>query len=204
MLRNCLPLIPMGLVCLPAGAGPAVVNPSFEVDAFTVWPGTAGQNGRKITGWQFTGVAGINPVWEDAANRAKPRHAFDDNAKAPHGRQVAFIHNVGTLSQTLDGFEAGKRYRVTYFENARHNNAPERNPSLKVTLGGEVVVSEHTLQPVEPIDRHTLPYNFVESAVFTAPQSGAFELKFETSFGDRVAVVIDQVQIVEVADQPRG
>jgi hypothetical protein len=177
---------------------PTVANPSFETDRYTTWAGYAGQNGGKLTGWTYTGTVGVNPVWEDPKTPAGPRHPFDDNARTPNGRQVAFIHNVGTLSQTIDGFEAGKKYRVTYYENARHNNAPDRNPKLKVTLGGEVIVSEHALKPVEPIDSFTLPYNLVESAVFTAPKNGAFELKFETTFGDRVAVVLDQVAVVEV------
>ena len=151
-------------------------------------------SGCHITGWKWKGSAGINPTWRRGTG---PGHAFSDNARIPHGRQVAFIQNVGALSQRIDGFEKGKRYRVTYFENARHNNAPTRNPRLKVTLGGEVIVSEHAVEPVENISVRTLPYNFVESAVFTAPKSGSFELVFTTTFGDRVAVLIDQVQIVE-------
>ncbi|NCO39599.1 MAG: hypothetical protein COZ06_04990 [Armatimonadetes bacterium CG_4_10_14_3_um_filter_66_18] len=183
-------------------AAPTVVNPSFEVDRYTVWPGAVGQNGGKLTGWKHTGTVGLNPVWEDPTKPAESRAPFADNGRPPHGRQVAFIHNIGALSQMIDGFEAGKKYRLTYFENARHNNAPDRNPKLRVTFGGEVLVSEHALKPVEAIDSHTLPFCFVESAVFTAPKAGAFELRFETTFGDRVAIVLDQVTIAEVGLPP--
>jgi len=188
----------MILLASMALAEPKVANPSFETDRFGKWPGYVGHNGHKITGWTFTGSVGINPVWNDTAKPAGPRHAFSDNARVPHGRQVAFIQNVGALKQSVAGFEKGKRYRVVYCENARHNNAATRNPRLKVTLGGEVVVSEHRIEPVERIDRRTLPYNLVESAVFTAPRDGAFELVFATSFGDRVAVLIDHVRIVPI------
>jgi len=190
----------VALLAACALAGPKVANPSFEADRFSRWPGGAGQNGRRITGWQFTGNAGVNPVWEGEGKAARPRHAFSDNGRIPHGRQVAFIQNVGSLKQTIAGFEKGRRYRVTYRENARHNNAPSRNPRLKVLLGGQLIVSEHAVTPAERIDTRTLPYAYVESAVFTAPADGAFDLVFATTFGDRVAVLIDQVRIVEVEE----
>ncbi|MFW6164073.1 MAG: hypothetical protein ACODAJ_15000, partial [Planctomycetota bacterium] len=161
--------------------------------------GYAHQHGKTISDWSVTGPAGINPVWEGRPPR--PRHAFSDNGRIPHGRQVAFIQNVGSLSQSVPGFEQGKRYRVLYWENARHNNAPDRNPRLKVTLGESVVVSEHAVRPAERIGRRTLPYAWVESAVFTAPRSGAFELVFETTCGDRVAVLLDRVRVVEVEEK---
>ena len=191
----------MVILAAAALADPKVVNGSFEADRFAKWPGCARNNGRKITGWEFTGNAGINPVWNEPSKPAGPRHAFTDNGRVPHGRQAAFIQNVGTLKQTIEGFEKGKRYRLTYYENARHNNAPSRNPRLKVTLGGQLIVSEHAVQPVESIDCRTLPYAYVESAVFLAPRSGAFDLVFTTTFGDRVAVLIDRVEIVEIPNQ---
>ena len=198
MSRLAAPLW-LALLVADAGlAGPTVANPSFEADRFSKWPGYARQHGGKITGWTFTGGVGINPVWDDPAKAAGPRHAFSDNARIPHGRQVAFIQNVGTLRQTIAGFEKGKRYRVVYWENARDNHAPTRNPRLKVTLGGQLIVSEHRIEPVERIDRRTLPYNLVESAVFTAPADGAFDLVLTTTFADRVAALIDQVKIVKL------
>ena len=180
---------------LAHAAAPQVVNPSFEAGRYTTWPGYARGSGGDIACWAFQGSAGINPVWREGQ---RPGHAFSDNGRVPHGRQVAFVQNVGLLSQTLRGFVKGRRYRVTYWENGRHNNAPQRNPRLKVTLGGEVMVSEHAVKPVEPIGKHAMPYAYVESAVFTAPRDGAFDLVFTTTFGDRVAVLLDDVCIVEV------
>jgi len=180
---------------LASAAAPQVANPSFEAGRYTTWPGYARGNGGKIAGWTFRASAGINPVWREGQ---RPDHAFSDNGRVPDGRQVAFIQNVGSLSQTIQGFVKGRRYRVTYWENGRHNNAPQRTPRLKVTLGGELVVSEHAVKPVELIGKRTVPYAFVESAVFTASRDGAFDLVFTTTFGDRVAVLLDGVCIVEV------
>ena len=192
----------LAAICVAAGAAaaaaqPAVANPSFEADRYAAWPGYATQNGKAITGWKWSGSVGINPSWNDPAKRAGPAHAFTDNGRFPDGRQVAFLHNKATLSQTIPGFQEGKRYRVTYWENARHNNAPKRNPRVKVTLGREVVVSEHAIAPVEGIGRRTLPFHYVESAPFTAPATGSFELVFTATFGDRVAALIDCVRVVE-------
>jgi hypothetical protein len=183
-------------VCTAAlAAGPTVSNPSFEADRYGNWPGYARGNGGTIAGWQWKGSAGINPIWREGG---RPDHAFSDNGRVPNGRQVAFLQNVAELRQSVAGFEKGTRYRVTYWENARHNNAPTRNPRLKVTLGGETVVSEHRIGPVEAIGHRTLPYHYVESAVFTARRDGAFTLVFHTTFGDRVAVLLDRMRIVEV------
>jgi hypothetical protein len=179
-----------------ARAEPIVQNPSFEIDKYGKSPGYASQNGGRITGWQYTGSVGINPYWDDPATQRGVEHAFTDNGLVPHGRQVCFLQNKCELRQTIAGFEAGRRYQVTYYENARHNRAPERNPRLTVTLGGETIVSLHAIKPVENIEARTLPYNFVESAVFAAPATGSFDLVFTTTFPDRVAALIDNVQIV--------
>jgi len=172
---------------------PKVENPGFESGTFAVYPGYARQNGGAIVGWKIEGNVGINPVFAP-----KARQAFSDNGRIPEGRQVAFLQNCGKLSQEIAGFEPGKRYRVCFRENARHNHAPDRNPRLKVTLGGEVIVSEHAVLPVGGFEEYGTPYARVESAVFTAPRAGAFELVFETTFADRVAVLLDQITIEEL------
>lgn len=195
-------LLLLGPLAAPLRGEPVVSNPGFETDRYSIWPGYASGNGGKITGWTFTGQVGLNPVRTKDKDHAR-REAFSDNGVIPHGRQVAFIQNVGTLAQTVAGFEAGKRYRVTYYENARHNRAPERNPRLEVLLGRQVIVSEHKVKPVEGIGMHTLPFDYVESAPFTAPRTGSFELKFVTTFGDRVAVLLDQVRIEELPPRNR-
>jgi len=192
-----------GLVLSGAAmAAPTVQNPSFEADKYGKFPGYSRQNGGAISGWKYIGSVGINPFWNGPAKQTGPGHAFTDNARIPHGRQAVFLHNECELRQTIPGFEAGRKYRVTYYENARHNRAPDRNPRLTVTLGGETIVSPHSIKPVENVNSRTLPYDFVESAVFTAPSTGAFDLVFTTTSGDRVAALIDHVAIAEADHSP--
>ncbi|MBT7303754.1 MAG: hypothetical protein HN849_29760 [Victivallales bacterium] len=178
---------------------PKVANPSFEAKRFAKWPGYVGANGGVIPGWQHSGKEGVNPVFEPREGKPpRVRHAFSDNGRITHGRQVGFIQNTGRISQKVPGFEKGKTYRVLFLENARDNHAPERNPKLKVTLGGKLIVSEHAVKPVDGFETRRIPYARVESATFTAPADGAFELVFEATFGDRVAVLLDHVRIEEV------
>jgi len=188
------------LLSVAAFGVPTVVNPSFEADRYDVYPGYASNNGGRVTGWRYAGNVGINPWWFDPEKPAGPRHSFSDNGVVPHGRQVALMQNQCTLSQAVDGFEAGKKYRVTYYENARRYTQGKEPPRITVCLGGETVVSEHGVAPKEGMERRTLPYDYVESAVFTAPREGAFELLFKTTRGGGVTVLIDSVAVVKVEE----
>jgi hypothetical protein len=184
---------------VPCMAGePRVENPSFEVDVFKTYPGLARVNGGKITGWQFSGSVGLNPFWLDAPKRTRPQRPFVDNGITPHGRQVALMQNLCTLSQKIAGFEAGKRYVVRYRENARQTRRTEKPPRLIVTLGGETIVSEHDVRSVDDPERFTLPYDLVESAPFTAPEDGSFDLVFKTTVDGGVTVLVDKVEIKQV------
>jgi len=184
------------VLCAAAVAAPVVKNPSFEADRYGKYAGGARRNGGKVTGWRFKGNVGVNPWWSDPAKQRGPNHSFSDNGRFPHGKQVALMQNVCELAQTIDGFEAGKRYVVTYFENARHLNwKAEAPPRIQVTLGGEVIVSLHPVAPVSGRDRRDMPFDLVQSAVFTAPKSGAFDLVFKTTVGTRVTVFVDKVEV---------
>ena len=185
--------------CAAAAPGPRVVNGSFEADRFGKSPGYAAGNGGKITGWQFRGHVGVNPWWQEPAKPAGPVHSFSDNGRIPHGRQAALIQNVGELRQRIEGFQGGKRYQVTFCENARrYNFKPEAPPRLKVTLGRETIVSLHPVIALDGRDQRRLPYARVESAIFVAPAHGAYDLVFSTTVGTRVTVLIDKVAIRQV------
>ena len=192
-------LTAVAIVCstvLPSpGGGPVVQNPSFEADVYGICPGVARVNGGKITGWVWTGSVGINPVWSGAPDRTGPQRPFVDNGATPDGRQVALLQNLCTLKQKVDGFEAGKPYIVTYYENARRMRRADGPPRLTVTLNGETIVSEHGIRCVDDPNQFRLPYDYVESAPFTAPGDGAFELVFKTTLDGGVTVLLDQVAV---------
>ena len=185
-----------------AAAPPQVVNPSFEADHFASPAAGAGPGAHRgqVQGWTCTGAVWINPLWEDPHTPAGPVHIFDDNGLVPDGSQVAVLQNRCTLAQRIDGFRSGRRYRVTYYENARRRSRSPEPPELEVTLGGQTIVSRHRIQPVEEAGVHTLPYHFVESAAFVAPHDGAFELVFQSTLDLGLSVLLDKVA---VEDLPR-
>lgn len=183
-----------------ASAAPVVQNPSFEADRYTVYPGTAAANGKVITGWDYTGNAGVNPTWKDPQAQKGPDSPFYDNAAIPDGKQVALIQGPGSLSQIISGFEQGKRYVVTFRENARVQRQGTQWPRVRVTLGSEVVVSAHDVTPVATQKSFDAPFYRVESAPFIAPASGDFRLVIETIQESRTTtVLLDAVEIREVA-----
>lgn len=185
-------------VCAQAWAEPQVVNPSFEEDKYDTYPGYAPRDGSGITGWEYEGNVGINPWWGNAKQRKQPNHPFSDNGRIPHGKQVALMQGACTLKQRVEGFKAGKKYRVIYRENARAYNKSNVDTRVKVTLGGEIIVSAHALEPVDAEKQHRTPYDRVESAVFTAGADGAYDLVFTTMTSAGVTALIDEVRIVEV------
>ncbi len=196
-------LLPCAVLALSGivAAAPAVDNPSFETDRYHKYPGYASSNGG-ITGWFYNGNVGVNPFWAPGPNgKERPSAPFADNGRVPHGKQAALLQNKCTLRQHVEGFEKGKQYIVTYAENARHGSQSKAPPILTVILGGETIVSLHPITPGEASGKHTLPYDRVESAPFTAPKSGGFDLLFETTKNDGVTVLIDQIAIQEVKNE---
>jgi hypothetical protein len=183
-------------------AAPIVQNPSFEVDRYSVWPGTAAGNGKTITGWIFAGNAGVNPLWKNPQAQKGPDSPFHDNGALPDGKQLAFIQGPGKLSQMVSGFEQGRRYVVTFRENARVQHQGTQWPRVQVTLGGEVIVSPHDVTPIAKQNDFGVPFYRVESAAFTAPNDGAFELAIETVQESRTTtILLDAVEIREVGER---
>lgn len=175
---------------------PQARNGSFEADAYAVSPGYARQNGDQIAEWRGSGGCGVNPVWRDPAKRNGPEAPFWDNGRLPHGRQVAFIQGPGALRQTVAGFRQGRRYRVTYRENARIQRRGEQWPQARVALGGQVVVSAHEVTPVAPAEQMATPFSRIESAWFIPAADGAFDLVIETvQTSVTTTLLIDDVRI---------
>lgn len=156
-----------------------LVNPSFEVDTFTVFPGYVSGNGP-ITGWASLGNHGINP------GGGSP---FADNGTIPDRNQVAFMQQDGALSQTVSGFIVGEQYYVVYFENARSGNAL----GIEVQIGGTTIVPAHTRAPVGGSN----PYIEVTSDPFVATATD-LSLSFIKSnpLGGDTTALIDNVCVL--------
>jgi hypothetical protein len=191
---QCAPTSPISTnvtSCLP------MINPSFEVDSFTILPGYIGFGGANgpITGWTSAGNVGINPV---AGATAATANTFSDNGTIPDGKQVAFMQADLALSQMVGGFTVGAQYYVHYYENSRGWNNGTL-PFLEVKIGGVTIVAAHAVSPVGGSN----PYHHVTSSAFTATAT-SLELAFIKSNpqGDDTTALIDSVCIMPLICVP--
>ncbi|WP_193212861.1 tail fiber protein [Luteolibacter marinus] len=94
---------------------PPIPNPSFELDAFSNYPGYVQNNGDAITGWMTSNNSGLNP-----AGGSSP---FANSGIIPDGSQVALLQSsagsAATMSTTISGLTAGNSYTVRFRANAR-------------------------------------------------------------------------------------
>ena len=169
--------------------GLSMINPSFEVDLFTSYPGYIGGTAPNfpITGWtaSLPDQTGLNPA------NGSP---FANSGVIPDGTQVAFIQaDGGTLSQDISGMVVGRTYYLKYYENARTGY---KSPNLSVTLGSTTVVPSHTVTPGA--------YVRYVSGPFLATTSTATLTFIKTAgpvAGDST-VLLDSVAVLELAPTP--
>ena len=163
-------------------AAPAVSNSSFEVDAVPGFPGYG-----TITDWSGSGPAvGLN-------TSAGP---FWDNGSITSGTQCAFIQGVLSLTQNVQGFEAGYNYDFRIRVNYREASALQAR--LQVTVGTTVVIP-NTQVPVAGGPAGTGNPFTLMTATFASPGTGTFPVKIENleSAGDNT-LLLDEVEILPV------
>src|ERR1043166_3393457 len=159
---------------------PVLINPSFEADHFTNFPGLVSSN-RAMTGWFAVGSVGLNPIVDG-------RSPYADNGAIPQGTQVAFIQSGGLLRQTLGGFVVGGVYQIQYAENACAQCLP---PAITVTVGSDTVVPLHSVFPVGQSNA----YHQVLSSPFVA-----IATSLQISFQNTVTGTTNGVSSVALVD----
>jgi hypothetical protein len=166
---------------LPADRTPVIVNHSFELNDFTVFPGYVDGNGP-IIGWLSLGNHGVNP-----GSFGGP---FTDNGTIPDGTKAAFLQGDGPMSQVVSGFSIGSTYQIRYYENARTGGTA---PSAEVRVGGQTVLATHSVSPVGGSN----PYRLATTDPFVATAT-AMELAFVKSNpqGGDTTLLIDNVTVL--------
>ena len=172
-----------------ARRSPEIINPSFEADNFTVFPGYVSGNGP-ITGWASPGGHGVNP-----GTFGGP---FTDNGQIPDGTKAAFLQEDGALHQTVGGFGVGATYQIVYYENSR-NCCSGTAPSCEVTIGGNTIDAVHSVPPVGGSN----PYRRRVTDAFVATAT-SMELSFIKSNpqGGDTTLLIDNVGFVVAGTPP--
>jgi SdrD B-like domain len=158
---------------------PDVGNSGFESPTLVPEDDENDPTGTDVD-WTFT-AAGITASAGIAGNNSP---LTSGNAGAPQGDQVAYMQGPASISQTLDGFEAGQAYYIS-FDAA--NQAGNGQSSFTVSYNGTVI---GTFSP-------TNAYELVNTHEFS-PGAGPLTLTFTNLDPDNAGLTsfLDNVQII--------
>jgi Bacterial Ig domain/Immunoglobulin I-set domain/Immunoglobulin domain len=162
-----------------------LINPGFEANHFTNYPGYILDNGS-MTGWFSSSHSGVNPI-------ADGRSPFADNGAIPEGTQVAFIQGNGSLLQSLGGFVVGGIYQLVYAENACAQCGA--TPSVSATMNGLPIVASHPVSPVGSLNAYTE----IRSIPFVANTASMDMSIVNNSTASNATVLIDNVRVVLIS-----
>jgi hypothetical protein len=165
-------------LCVDNGVNVAVIsgfvrNPSFEANPV---PGPPGYG--SIESW--TGGSGLN-------NLIGP---FHDNGQVPDRKQIGFIQNSGSLSQTLVNLVPGKHYWVQFRYNIR-NCCNNPSVGLVVRLNDFDLLTVDSIAPVLSPNE----YNFGQ-AEFTADATTGV-LSFNSVVSGDGTLLLDAVTVIQ-------
>ncbi|MBC8101659.1 MAG: DUF642 domain-containing protein [Cytophagales bacterium] len=135
-------------------------------------------------GWFFEGSAGIS---------GNASGFTSGNPQAPQGAQAAFLQGQGSISQGVNGFQAGVTYTLS-FKAAQRANHQSNYQQIEVFLGNQ------------SLGKFTPPSDSYRSAsvTFNAPASGSTSLRFvglNPNGGDNTAF-LDDIQLVGPSAEP--
>ncbi len=133
---------------VPRGEDEVVImNPSFEASGSPVGVGYI--QPANLAGWEFTsGGRGVNVTGQGP---------FSDNGSGLNQDSVLFIQNATSMTQWIDGLEAGETYTLYYYVNARNCCGEDGFTYYSVSFDEEVLLEEEVL-PVGDNNPYHLRY----------------------------------------------
>jgi len=164
-----------------ASAAPVILDPGFE---FPVQPANQFEQGG---GTGNGSLAGANWAFSTNAGISRNVSGFQNGSVlAPEGSQIALIQQVGTVSQTLSGFDPGKLYQLTVSQRARNGQTND----LQVRLDGQLVGSTRT---------NSMAFSDYSTSLFTvASAAPVLEFRATNPAGGDKTTFFDNVRVVEV------
>ena len=166
---------------VPRGKDEIVVkNPSFEASGSPV--GVGYLQPANISGWEFgpggrgVNVTGVGP--------------FSDNGAGLDQDSVLFIQGSGSMSQWIEGFDAGSPYTLYYYVNARNCCGEGGVTAYTVSFDEEILLEEEVL-PVGGENPYALRF-----LTFT-PSFEDGVLQFDTQPEGDHTLLLDDVHIVK-------
>jgi len=145
------------LASAPAAAAPIVLNPNFVASDTA---SNNAYNGGKPFYVQSWGPSGY------ASNSGTDPNQFD-NGKAGGNTVVGFLSGASSsLSQTVNGFVAGRTYRLSVGANARA--LTNTKPTFTISADSAQILAPTTLTPVDPLNTFATAFTALQSDTFVA------------------------------------
>jgi hypothetical protein len=196
------------LVGMTAGlveAAPVILNPSFEDDG---WPADK----QDLTGWNHIQVPSGDGNWAGLDTMGANNRNMWENGLTTDGLYAMTLEPWGPvpggsnpmwLDQTINGFEIGKTYRISFSYNARAytGGVGGTTPIFTIKMDGVDVFADPALVPVEATGSHTLPF-YTNHFDYTATAvSHTLRIHAEADDGtpnNDETLIIDDFEITEV------
>ncbi len=147
----------VALASAPAAADPIVLNPNFTQADTAANTQYNGGNKFFVSNWTPTNYA---------SNSDADTGQYD-NGFAGGNSIVGFLSGASSsLSQVVQGFVAGRTYRISVGANARARVGA--NPTLTISAGSQQVLAPTTLTPVDPLGTFRTAFTPIQSDTFVA------------------------------------
>lgn len=145
------------LASAPAVADPIVLNPNFVVDDTAANAQYNGGSKFFVQNWSATNYA---------SNSDTDPGQFD-NGRAGGNSIVGFLSGASSsLSQVVQGFVAGRTYRISVGADARAQ--PQTRPTFTIRADNQQVLAPVTLASVDPINTFSTAFTPIQSDTFVA------------------------------------
>lgn len=184
--------VAIALVLAPAlgapAAGPVVLDPNFLInDAAANAANNSGQ--FFLQNWKPTGYA----------SNSKADSGQFDNGNAAGQSVVGFLSGVSSLSQVVQGFVAGRTYRVSVGADARAT--VNTKPTFQISADNVQVYGPTLLNPVDPVGTFSTAFTAIQSDTFVAANTFV-TIKFANAAGSdaNASTLLSAVSLSQVPE----
>ena len=146
----------IALTSAPALADPIVLNPNFTINDTAANNSFNGGKPFYVQNWSPSGYA--------SNTNADPGQF--DNGKAGGQAVVGFLSGVSSLSQVVQGFIAGRTYRVSVAADARAGVSTR--PTFQISADNVQLYGPTTLVSVDPVSTFSTAFTAIQSDTFVA------------------------------------
>ncbi len=180
----------VALASAPALADPIVNNPNFVTDDTAANTSYNGGSKFFVQNWSATNYA---------SNSDTDPGQFD-NGRAGGNTIVGFLSGASSsLSQVVQGFVAGRTYRISVGADARAQ--PMTKPTFTISANGQQVLAPTTLTPVDTLNTFSTAFTRIRSDTFIATDTFVTISFANTSTSDsQASTLLTAVSVSQVPE----